>query len=139
MKKFFKYFILIILAIVVLSFFFDLNSAHIEDVKICNSLSGNECVSDIPEFDINTSQIVVSCKLENPPMDTDVEFAWFYLSNGRTEIDRVKVSNKDEIGNLNLHSSLNRPNSGWPLGDYEVVITILDTEKEPIIKSFWVK
>ena len=127
------------MAIVVLSFFFDLNSAHIEDVKVCTSLNGSECDGDQSVFNINTSQIVVSCKLENPPMDTDVEFAWFYLSDVRTEIDRVKVSNGDKIGNLDLHSSLNKPNNGWPLGDYEVVITILDTEKEPVVKSFRLK
>jgi len=139
MKKFFKYLLLIILAVLVLSFFFDMNSAHIENVKMCTSLSSNTCPADKPVFDVSTKQIFVSCDLENPPMETMVEFSWYYLVDGRTQIDAVIVNSGDKIGDLKLHSSLNKPNNGWPSGDYEVVITILDTEKTPIIKSFYVK
>ena len=139
MKKFFKYLFLIIIGIIILSFFFDLNSAHIEDVKMCNSLGSNECTSDKPVFKPNTAQIFISCKLENPPMDTKVEFTWYYLMDGRTKIDAVIINSGEEIGTINLHSSLNQPNNGWPLGDYEVVIKILETEKDPIIKSFWIE
>ena len=139
MKKFFKYLFLVILAIIVLSFFFDMNSAHIEEVKICTTLDANQCINDKPVFDVNTPEIFVSCKLENPPMDTDVEFSWFYLTDGRTEITSVVLNNREEIGNLDLHSSLSMPSNGWPVGDYEVIIRILDTEKEPDVKSFWVK
>lgn len=139
MKKFFKYFFLIILAIIILSFFFDLNTAHIEDVKICNTLNTNQCTMDKPVFDVSTPQIVVSCKLKNPPMETRVQFSWFYISDGRTEIDAVVINSGEEIGTLDMNSSLNKPSNGWPEGDYEVIIKILDTEKEPITKQFWVK
>lgn len=139
MKKFFKYFFLVILAIIVLSFFFDLNSAHIEDVKICKTLNSNQCTNDKPVFDVNTAQIVISCKLKNPPMETRVQFSWFFISDERTEIDAVVVNSGEEIGSLDLNSSLNKPSNGWPKGDYEVVIQILDTKKEPIRKQFWVR
>ncbi|NOR87055.1 MAG: hypothetical protein GQ527_05550 [Bacteroidales bacterium] len=139
MKKFIKYFLLLILGIIILSFFFDMNSAHIEEVKICTQLDANQCAMDKPVFDVNTPQIVVSCKLENPPMGTEVEFSWYYITGGKTKIDAVVVNNGEEIGNINLNSSLNMPSNGWPTGDYEVVIKILNTEKEPIIKNFWVK
>jgi len=139
MKKFFKYFFLVILAIIVLSFFFDLNSAHIEDVKICKTLNSNQCTNDKPVFDVNTAQIVISCKLKNPPMETRVQFSWFFISDERTEIDAVVVNSGEEIGTLDLNSSLNKPSNGWPKGDYEVVIQILDTKKEPIRKQFWVR
>ena len=139
MKKFFKYFFLVILAIIVLSFFFDLNSAHIEDVKICKTLNSDQCTNDKPVFDVNTAQIVISCKLKNPPMETRVQFSWFFISDERTEIDAVVVNSGEEIGTLDLNSSLNKPSNGWPKGDYEVVIQILDTEKEPIRKQFWVR
>jgi len=139
MKKFFKYFFLIILAIIILSFFFDLNTAHIEDVKICNTLNTNQCTKDKPVFDVSTPQIVVSCKLKNPPMETRIQFSWFYISDGRTEIDADVVNSGEEIGTLDINSSLNKPSNGWPEGDYEVIIKILDTEKEPITKQFWVK
>lgn len=139
MKKFLKYFFLLILAIIVLSFFFDLDSSHIEDIKICEQLQDSQCNNDKAVFDVNSPQIVVSCKLANAPIDTEVEFAWYYINNGKTKIDAVVVNSGEEIGTLNLNSSLNRPNNGWPIGDYEVIITILNTEKEPTVKSFWVK
>ena len=139
MKKFLKYFLLTILAIVILSFFFDLNSAHIENVQMCTQLANSECNMDKPVFDVNTPQIVISCSLENPPMDTRVQFSWFYTGNGRHEIDNVEVTNGDEIGKVNMNSTLGKPTNGWPIGDYEVVIKILETEKDSIVKRFWVK
>jgi hypothetical protein len=74
--------------------------------------------------------------LHNAPNDTKVQFAWYYLGQDRIAIDAVTLSSGDEIGSLKMNSSLNRPNKGWPSGEYEVVITILGTEKEPIIKKF---
>jgi len=140
MKKFFKYLALIIIAIIVLAIFVgDLNSAHIENVKVCTELSGESCENNQVFFQSNSPQIVVSCELKNPPTNTKVEFSWNYLSNGLTKIDAVTLSSGDHIGTLNMHSSLNRPNNGWPTGDYEVVIRILDTEKEPYVKKFSIK
>ena len=116
-----------------------MNDAHIGNVKMCTQLTNSECNMDKPDFDVNTPQIAISCSLENPPMDTRVQFSWFYTSDGRQEIDNVEVSNGDEIGDVNMNSTLKKPTNGWPIGDYEVVIKILDTEKDPIVKKFWVK
>lgn len=139
MKKFFLFLLFVIVAIVVLSFFFDLDSTHVEEVKICSQIVGNQCPSDEPVFEVNTPQIVVSCKLGNPAPDSKVEFAWYYKTDGEVKIDAVILSSGDHIGTLEMHSSLSRPNNGWPAGDYEVVIKIMDTEKEPIIKKFYVR
>lgn len=139
MKKFLKYFFLVILTIVVLSYFFDFNPVNIGDVKVCEQLSENTCPMDKPIFETSTPQIYVTCKLNNPLGETQVQFSWFYLTDDRTEIDAVVLSNGDDMGNIEMYSSLNRPNNGWPKGDYEVVIKILDTEKDPISKSFYVR
>lgn len=141
MKKFFKYLLLIIVALIVIVIVFDvdLNSAHIENVQACTSLAGDQCGGDQTFFQINSPQVVVSCELKNPPTDTKVEFTWNYLSNGITKIDAVTLNSGDKIGTVNMHSSLSRPNNGWPQGDYEVVIKILETDKEPVVKKFYVK
>jgi hypothetical protein len=141
MKKFFKYLFLIIIAFIIIAIVFDLdlNSAHIENVIVCTELAGEDCGNDQTFFQTNSPQIVVSCKLKNPPTETKVEFTWNYLSNGLTKIDAVVLNSGDHIGTVNMHSSLSRPNNGWPVGDYEVIIRILDTEKEPISKKFFVK
>ncbi|MCD4772246.1 MAG: hypothetical protein K8R41_02545, partial [Bacteroidales bacterium] len=66
-------------------------------------------------------------------------FAWFYYGQEKVRIDAVKLNSGDQIGTLNLQSSFTRPNNGWPVGEYEVVITILGTEKEPVVKKFSVQ
>lgn len=139
MKKFLKYFFLIILVVIVLSYFFDFNPVNIGEVKVCDQINANICQVDKPIFETNTPQIYVSCQLNNHLGETQVQFSWFYLKNGRTEIDAVVLSNGDDMGSVDMYSSLNRPNNGWPKGDYEVEIKILDTEKDPIIKSFYVR
>ncbi len=139
MKKFFKYLFLIIVIIIALSFFFDLNTAHIDEAQVCDQISENICQVDKPIFETNTPQIFVSCELKNPPGETQVKFSWCFLENGRTKVDAVVLNNGDEIGNIDMYSSLNKPNNGWPIGDYEVVIKILDTEKEPLVKAFYVR
>lgn len=115
------------------------STANVDEVKMCTSITDNQCVSDKPVFDVNTPEIYVSCHLNNAPENTEVEFAWFYLGDDRIAIDALKINSGDQIGTLNLQSSLSKPNNGWPVGDYEIVITILGTDKEPIIKSFWIK
>lgn len=115
------------------------NSANINDVKVCTSVTNNQCSVDKPFFEPNTPRIFASCHLNNAPADTQVEFAWFYLGQERIPIDAVTLNSGDNIGTVNMQSSLSRPNNGWPLGDYEVVITILGTDKEPVVKAFWVE
>lgn len=131
--------ILAFLSVIILLSSCNFSTANISDTKMCTSIADDQCSADKPVFDTNTPEIFVSCHLNNAPNDTDVEFAWFYLGQDRISIDAVTFSSGDAIGTLNLQSSLTRPNNGWPEGDYEIVITILGTEKEPVIKSFWVK
>ncbi|RLD37836.1 MAG: hypothetical protein DRI74_05580 [Bacteroidetes bacterium] len=106
---------------------------------MCTSITDNQCPADNPVFNTNTPEIFLSCHLNNAPNDTDVEFAWFYLGQDKIPIDAVVLNSGENIGTLNLNSSLIRPNNGWPMGNYEVVITIVGTEKEPITKSFQVQ
>lgn len=115
------------------------DSSNITDVKMCTALNDNQCDMDKPVFDAYTPTIYVSAHLNNAPTDTQVSFGWFYLGDDRILIDTVTLSSGDNIGTLNLQSGLSKPTNGWPAGDYEVVITIIGTEKEPIVKQFWVQ
>lgn len=118
---------------------FNVTTANIDNVKMCTSINNNQCSSDNPNFKSNTREIFISCNLNNAPNNTEVEFAWFYYGQKKISIDAVKLNSGDKIGTINLQSSLSRPNNGWPLGEYEVVITILGTEKEPVVKKFSVQ
>ena len=129
-----------------LLFFFSMsscnfNSAHIDidDVKMCTIITDNQCLSDHPVFSPSTEEIYVSCQLKNAPENTNIEFSWYYLGKQKIKIDAVTLNSGNKLGTLDLQSSLSRPNNGWPAGEYEVSIKILDTEKEPVIKKFNVK
>jgi len=118
---------------------FNFSTANIDNVKMCSSIFDNQCGNDNPNFNPNTSNIFISCNLNNAPENTFVEFAWFYHGQQKVAIDKVQLNSGDRIGTINLQSSLSRPNNGWPVGEYEVVITIVDTEKDPIVKKFTVQ
>lgn len=114
-------------------------TANVDDVKVCTSISDNQCPSDNPSFTTSTPEIYISCHLNNAPENTEVEFAWFYLGQQKIAIDAVKLNSGSNIGTLNLQSSLSKPFNGWPQGDYEVVISIVGFDKDPIVKSFSVQ
>jgi len=118
---------------------FSATTAHVDDVKMCTSINNNQCASDNPNFSTNTAEIFISCHLKNAPENTKVQFAWFYNGQKKIAIDAVTMSSGNRTGTLNLQSSLSRPNNGWPRGQYEVVITILDSSKDPVIKKFTVQ
>ena len=139
MKKIITSFVAIAFIMLISSCEFNFNTANIDDVKICTSIYDNQCPTDNPNFSTGTPEIFVSCHLNNPPNNTNVKFSWIYYGQSKITIDEVTLNSGEQMGTLNLQSSLSRPNNGWPVGEYEVVITILGTEKEAIVKKFTVQ
>jgi len=130
------------LAVISMFLFFaacSVTTANIDNVKMCTSISDNQCPSDNPVFNTYTAEIFLSCQLNNAPENTEVEFAWYYLGQSKIAIDAVKLNSGSNIGTLNLQSSLSKPFNGWPVGDYEVVLSIVGFDKDPIVKKFSVQ
>ncbi len=118
----------------------NLSTARITDVKMCTSLSDNQCLADNNSFTTNEAEIYISCTLKNAPENTDVQFSWLYMAQQDPfTIDQVVLSSGDQLGSLQLQSSLSKPNNGWPRGAYEVQIQIMGTEKAVIVKQFIVE
>ncbi|MFC2106827.1 hypothetical protein ACFLRY_00680 [Bacteroidota bacterium] len=118
---------------------FEVTTANIKDVKVCDRLSGELCGQDSPIFMSRDPQIFVSCKLKNAPENTIVTFIWKYVEGDPIIIDKVTVNSSDQGLNLDLNSSLSRPNNGWPTGKYEVEIRVGGTDGSPEVKSFEVR
>ena len=114
-------------------------TANIDDVKMCTSIVNNQCDADNPIFSTATPEIFISCSLKNAPENTDVEFAWYYYDVQKVKIDAVVLNSGLNTGTLSFQSSLPKPDNDWPIGDYEVIMTILGYDKEPIVKKFSVK
>ncbi|MCF8234422.1 MAG: hypothetical protein K9G67_03840 [Bacteroidales bacterium] len=117
----------------------EFTTANIADVKVCDELNGNLCNSDHAVLSTTANQISTSCKLKNAPPNTMVTFTWKYLENNPIIIDEVTVNSGDEGSNLDLNSTLSRPNNGWPRGKYAVEIRIGEKDKSPEIKNFEIR
>lgn len=118
---------------------FNVSTAKVANVKVCTALSGELCNSDNPVLSTATNDIFVSCVLKNSIADTKVKFTWLYYGDTKIEIDNVVLNTGDRIGKLNLHSSLSRPNNGWPIGVYEVVVQVQTDNAKPVVKQFSVE
>ncbi len=139
MKKITTSFFTVIILILLSSCDFSVSTAHIDDVKMCTRISNNQCPADNPTFSRNTPEIYVSCHLKNAPENTKVRFDWNYYGQKKFTIRSVTLDSGDKTGTLNLQSSLSRPTNGWPVGEYEVAISIVGVDKSPVIKKFSVQ
>ncbi len=115
-------------------------SAKLTDVKMCESIEGNTCGTDVTSFTKDTPIIYCSCVLKNAPDATKVKFSWYYLEGKEQLIDDVELSSPASGSNHQMQSSLSKPNNGWPAGSYKVVIQIMEADnRDPVEKKFSVK
>lgn len=126
-------------SIILTSCEFEVTTAHIKDVKTCVYISGDLCDQENSVFNPNDPQIYVSCKLRNAPENTLVTFVWTYVEGNPIVIDEITLNSSDYGINVDMNSSLSRPNNGWPKGNYEVVIKIGDNDGSPKVKTFKVR
>lgn len=139
MKKLLNFFgFILIMNVVLSSCEFEATTAHLTDIKTCVMLSGDLCDQENPVFNTTDPQIYVSCKLKNAPENTLITFVWKYMEGEPIIIDEVTLNSSAHGINLDLNSSLSRPNNGWPIGKYTVEITIGDGGSTEV-KTFQVR
>ncbi len=114
----------------------EFSSASISDGKVCTSLNGSVCDSDNSTISGNPSVIYASCKLKYAPESTDIKFTWYYYGQTKFEIDHGTLNSGTNGSNVDVYSSISRPNNGWPAGEYEVVMQVMIDGKDPLIKKF---
>ncbi|MEA4868797.1 hypothetical protein SDC9_123702 [bioreactor metagenome] len=112
------------------------STANITDAKVCTTLDGNLCSQDNTTLPTSSEVIYASCVLKNAPENTIIKFTWSYLGDTTIEIDSVELSSGDNIGNIDMFSSLSRPNNGWPAGLYQVSMEIVGENGKPVVKQF---
>lgn len=141
MNSIIRLFIMPILSIVILSSCeFEVTTAHIENITICSALDGEICESGIAIFNPTDPTIHVSCKLKNAPNNTLVTFIWKYTEGEEPIIiDEITLNSSDKGINLNMHTSLSKPYNDWPIGKYEIEITIHDSSNAPLVKYFEIR
>ncbi len=111
---------------------------QIVDVKLCESLKEKGCVTDSPLFSISTPIIFCSFIIDSSTGAKNLKVSWYYLGDSRVLIEETSL----ECGqgkSIKMHSSLNKPLNGWPIGIYELEISLLNETKISVIKSFSIK
>lgn len=117
----------------------NVSTARITDVMVCESVTDNLCPADQPVFSSDAPDIYCSTVVKNAPGGTPVTFSWFYQGESRVAIDAVTLETPEGGTSFNLQSSLSRPTNGWPIGMYEVVISLGTDNTEPVVKTFVVE
>jgi hypothetical protein len=109
---------------------------------MCTSLNGEGCLGDSVVFGRQAPNIHVSASLNNAPEDTKVNFTWYYVDSARTKIGEFNTDMstlKNSGSAYTLHCTVNRPDGGWPVGNYEVEIKINTDNSKPLVRKFSVK
>lgn len=114
----------------------NISTANLSDVMSCTEITDNLCTEDITTFAPDTPEIFVSAILNNAPEGTFTTFSWRYLEDNY-DIDSITLESIETT--TTLQSSFTIPDNGWPLGEYEVVLSLDTDNSEPIHKKFIVK
>jgi len=71
-----------------------------------------------------------SVKLSNAPDNTEVKSEWIYLHGEREDLNNYLIDSTIVIseGTRYLDFSLTSSESGWPIGEYEVILYINDKQ-----------
>lgn len=139
MAKKFIYFVLLLG--VVYSCEMEAEPTMIKEVKLCTDLVEGECGQDAPYFSPYTNTFYVSCVLANATEKSTVSFYWYYFQDGeRTLLDQIILKPKDlaeaKSNEYMLIANLNRNNSFWKEGRYEVKVVLEAEESYFVTRSF---
>jgi hypothetical protein len=76
-------------------------------------------------FDVNTKEIHCSAKLSYAPSNTKITAEWIYIK-GVEDLQNYKIDEHSITteGTRYIDMSLIRPYEGWPVGDYEVILSV---------------
>jgi hypothetical protein len=90
-------------------------------------------------FNIDAPEIHCSVKLSNAPVDTEVKGEWIYVEGEGENVENYLIDSTILIteGTRYLDFSLSIPDNGWPIGEYELVLSINGKEKMSV--PFFVK
>ncbi len=113
------------------------STASVADVKICDSMTGDECDEDQQIISPAATVIYCSGKLNDAPEGTKMVITWRYLTEPQ-DIDSITLET-DESGSGPFSSSLGRPDAGWPTGRYECLLDLGTDNAEPIHKEFEIR
>lgn len=89
------------------------------------------------EFTDNIETIYLTAKLNNAPVNTEVRAEWIYIKGERSELLNVILFDNQlvENGNRRIKFSQIKSVTGWPLGEYKVLLYLNGEKIETVFFS----
>ena len=117
-----------------------LSTASLSEATMTENVDENMLpVNSTDVFNIDAPEIHCSVKLSNAPVDTEVKGEWIYIEGEGDDAENYMIDSTIIIteGTRYLHFSLSIPDNGWPVGNYELILSI--NGKEKVRVPFFIK
>jgi hypothetical protein len=102
-------------------------TARLSEITMAKSIDENtfQPIEKTSTFSTDTPEIFLSAKFSNAPSETEVKAEWIYVAGEAGEenylIDTVSIN---VAGTDYLYFSPPRPDQGWPVGQYKVILYV---------------
>ena len=110
----------------------EVTTASLSEATMCLSVDSDmRPVSATDIFATDTPEIFCSVKLSSAPSDTDVKAEWIYVQGELEGTENYLIDDYTLTaeGTLYLGFSLTEPDTGWPTGEYKVILYVDGEEK----------
>lgn len=104
------------------------STASLSDVKLCSSVSGNDCSGDASSFHADVAAIYCTANVKNAPSKSKVTFEWKHegTAMGKAEVETDGGSVKSTF----------TPSGTLEAGKYSVTVKLGTDNATPITKEF---
>jgi hypothetical protein len=110
----------------------EVTTASLSEATMCLSVDSDmRPVNATDIFAADTPEIFCSVKLSSAPSDTDVKAEWIYVQGELEGTENYLIDDYTLTaeGTLYLGFSLTEPDTGWPTGEYKVILYVDGEEK----------
>jgi len=93
-----------------------------------------EAVEPANTFTADTAEIFCSVKLSNAPSGTEVSAEWIYVQDAAGAANDLLIDSWSRVteGTRHVSTSVTKPGTGWPQGDYKVVFYLNGNENQSV-------
>jgi len=112
------------------------SSASLSKAAMCKSvdLQTEEPIEPTNTFATDTLEIFCSVKLSNAPSGTEVGAEWLYVQDETGAVKDLLIDTWSRIteGTRYVSSSITKPGTDWPRGDYEAILYLNGSEIQSV-------
>lgn len=112
--------------------------SRIQDVVICAYNESHECDRPISEFPQPPNFLMATAEIAEVPVNQQIIVEWHYLvdeSDTPLVISAVNYP-KTSPDIISMFAILGQPDNGWPVGVYEIVLSVDDSPEKMTRQSF---